>query len=590
MNNKIKVMSANLSNKIAAGEVVETLMNVVKELVENSIDAESTVIKVDLTESGTKEISVTDDGVGMTREDAMNCLKRHATSKLYTDEDLFHIETLGFRGEALPSIASVSKMTIETSNEEEGTIVEVEGGNIVNTSSSHLRKGTKITVKDIFYNTPARLKYLKNLHTELANISFYLTKMALSRPDIKFVLTNNDKILLNTDGSGNLLKVINNIYGLEVTKKMIKIEAENSDYDISGYISYPEVNRSSRGFITLLVNGRYVKNQNVTKAILEAYHTYMMVGKNPIVVLNIEVDPSIIDVNVHPTKMDIKFSKLPELEDLIIKTVSKSLKKLVLIPEIKDEGKVVSNIDKVTTINDELDFKEKIEVKPEYEEITFNLEINEEENKYEEKPGEIQEQLETKRPKKINAVAIIAKTYIIGENEDGMYIIDQHAAHERINYERIKREVSEEKVETIDMLVPLKLTFTKDEFIKLNTRKEQINKIGIEYEEFGINTIVVRKHPKWLNKYYVTETIRKMIELILNEENFQKEKFNDHFIATTACRMSIKAHDYISLDEADKLIETLFATCENPYHCPHGRPVIINYTYYELEKLFKRVV
>lgn len=585
MNNKIKIMDTNLSNKIAAGEVVETLMNVVKELVENSIDAESHVIKVDLIESGTKEISVTDDGIGMTKDDAVNSLKRHATSKLYTDEDLFHIETLGFRGEALPSIASVSKMIIETSNEEEGTIVEVEGGSIINVSSSHLRKGTKITVKDIFYNTPARLKYLKNLHTELANISFYLTKMALSRPDIKFILTNNDKILLNTDGSGNLLKVINNIYGLEVTKKMIKIEAHNSDYDISGYISYPEVNRSSRGFITLLVNGRYVKNQNVTKAILEAYHTYMMVGKNPIVVLNIEADPSIIDVNVHPTKMDIKFSKLEELEQLIIKTINMALKKLVLIPEIKDEGKVVSNIDKVTTINDELDFKERPEIKPEYEEITFDLETNEEETNYEEK-----ENIETRKPKKINAVAIIAKTYIIGENEDGMYIIDQHAAHERINYERIKRKVNEEKVETMDMLVPLKLTFTKDEFIKLNTKKEQINKIGIEYEEFGINTIVVRKHPKWLNKYYVTETIRKMIELILNEGDFKKEKFNDHFIATTACRMSIKAHDYISLEEADKLIETLFATCENPYHCPHGRPTIINYTYYELEKLFKRVV
>ena len=585
MNNKIKIMDTNLSNKIAAGEVVETLMNVVKELVENSIDAESHVIKVDLIESGTKEISVTDDGIGMTKVDAVNSLKRHATSKLYTDEDLFHIETLGFRGEALPSIASVSKMIIETSNEEEGTIVEVEGGSIINVSSSHLRKGTKITVKDIFYNTPARLKYLKNLHTELANISFYLTKMALSRPDIKFILTNNDKILLNTDGSGNLLKVINNIYGLEVTKKMIKIEAHNSDYDISGYISYPEVNRSSRGFITLLVNGRYVKNQNVTKAILEAYHTYMMVGKNPIVVLNIEADPSIIDVNVHPTKMDIKFSKLEELEQLIIKTINMALKKLVLIPEIKDEGKVVSNIDKVTTINDELDFKERPEIKPEYEEITFDLETNEEETNYEEK-----ENIETRKPKKINAVAIIAKTYIIGENEDGMYIIDQHAAHERINYERIKREVNEEKVETMDMLVPLKLTFTKDEFIKLYNKKEQINKIGIEYEEFGINTIVVRKHPKWLNKYYVTETIRKMIELILNEGDFKKEKFNDHFIATTACRMSIKAHDYISLEEADKLIETLFATCENPYHCPHGRPTIINYTYYELEKLFKRVV
>ena len=586
MNNKIKVMDTNLSNKIAAGEVVETLMNVVKELVENSIDAESTTIKVDLVESGTKEISVTDDGIGMNREDAKNCLKRHATSKLYTDDDLFHIETLGFRGEALPSIASVSKMSIETSNEEEGTLVEVEGGNIKNVSSSHLRQGTKITVKDIFYNTPARLKYLKNLHTELANISFYITKMALSRPDIKFVLTNNEKILLNTDGTGNLLKVINNIYGLEVAKKMIKIEAENGDYDINGYISYPEVNRSSRGFITLLVNGRYVKNQAVTKKILEAYHTYMMVGKSPIVVLNIEADPSIIDVNVHPTKMDIKFSKLPELEELIENTISKALKKLVLIPEIKDEGKVVSNIDKVTTINSDLDFKEKIEVKPEYEEISFDLEINEEEKSFNEDTN----QENTKRPKKINIVAIIAKTYLIGENEDGMYIIDQHAVHERINYEKIKREIERKEIETIDMLVPLKLTFTKDEYLKLKNKENEIKEIGIEYEDFGINTIVIRKHPKWLNKKYTSETIREIIELIINDKSFKEEKYNNHFIATTACRMSIKANDYISLEEANELVEELFKTCSNPYHCPHGRPTIINYSYYELEKLFKRVV
>lgn len=587
MTNKIKVMDTNLSNKIAAGEVIETLMNVVKELVENSIDADSKTIKVELKESGTKEITVTDDGIGMNKEDAINCLKRHATSKLYTDEDLFHIETLGFRGEAIPSIASVSKMTIETSNEEEGTIVEVEGGIIKNTSSHHLRKGTKITVKDIFYNTPARLKYLKNLHTELANISFYITKMALSRPDIKFILTNNDKVLLNTDGSGNMLKVINSIYGLEVTKKMIKIEASNSDYDISGYISYPEVNRSSRGFITLLVNGRYVKNQKITKAIVEAYHTYMMVGKSPIVILNIEVDPSIIDVNVHPTKMDIKFSKIEELEDLIIKTIDNALKKLILIPEIKDSNKVVTNIDKVTTINSELDFKEKVEVKPEYEEITFDIDTHEEELKYEESKDDY---VIKNRPKRIQISSIIAKTYLIGENEDGMYIIDQHAAHERINYERIIRETKKEKVETIDMLVPIKLTFTKDEYLKLKTKEEELKKLGIEYEEFGINTIIIRKHPKWLNKNYVTDTIRKMIELLIEDTKLSKEKFNDHFIATTACRMSIKANDYISLEEANELVETLLTTCENPYHCPHGRPVIIHYTYYELEKLFKRVV
>ena len=587
MTNKIKVMDTNLSNKIAAGEVIETLMNVVKELVENSIDADSKTIKVELKESGTKEITVTDDGIGMNKEDAINCLKRHATSKLYTDEDLFHIETLGFRGEAIPSIASVSKMTIETSNEEEGTIVEVEGGIIKNTSSHHLRKGTKITVKDIFYNTPARLKYLKNLHTELANISFYITKMALSRPDIKFILTNNDKVLLNTDGSGNMLKVINSIYGLEVTKKMIKIEASNSDYDISGYISYPEVNRSSRGFITLLVNGRYVKNQKITKAIVEAYHTYMMVGKSPIVILNIEVDPSIIDVNVHPTKMDIKFSKIEELEDLIIKTIDNALKKLILIPEIKDSNKVVTNIDKVTTINSELDFKEKAEVKPEYEEITFDIDTHEEEKKYEESKDDY---VIKNRPKRIQISSIIAKTYLIGENEDGMYIIDQHAAHERINYERIIRETKKEKIGTIDMLVPIKLTFTKDEYLKLKTKEEELKKLGIEYEEFGINTIIIRKHPKWLNKNYVTDTLRKMIELLIEDTKLSKEKFNDHFIATTACRMSIKANDYISLEEANELVETLLTTCENPYHCPHGRPVIIHYTYYELEKLFKRVV
>ena len=581
MKNKIKVMDINLSNKIAAGEVVETLMNVVKELVENSIDAEATYIKVDLVESGTKEITVTDDGVGMNKEDAVNCLERHATSKLYTDDDLFHIETLGFRGEAMPSIASVSKMIIETSDGEEGTIVNIEGGKIKDVSSSHLRQGTKVIVRDIFYNTPARLKYLKNLHTELANISFYLTKMALSKPNIKFVLTNNEKELLNTDGSGNLLKVINSIYGLDVTKKMIKINASDSDYDISGYISYPEVNRQSRGFITVLVNGRYIKNSQIVKTILEAYHTYMMVGKSPIVVLNIEADPWLIDVNVHPTKMDVKFSKLNELEELITKTIDNALKKLVLVPEIKEENKPVANIDEITTINTEVDFKEKIEVKPVYEDISFNFETNEETISYE-KP-------QKEKLKKITAMGIVEKTYIIGENENGMYIIDQHAAHERINYEKLLKNMSEEKVETIDLLVPIKLTFTKDEYIKIKEKQELIESIGISYEEFGLNTIVIRKHPKWLNKIYASEILRKIIEVIITEKEFKREKFNDRLAAHAACRMSIKAHDYISLEEANKLLEQLLL-CENPYHCPHGRPVMINYSYYELEKLFKRVV
>ena len=583
--NKIKVMDTNLSNKIAAGEVVETLMNVVKELVENSIDASSSSIKIDLIDSGTKEISVSDDGVGMNREDAVNCLKRHATSKLYSDEDLFHIDTLGFRGEALPSIASVSKMKIETAYSDVGTTVIISGGNIEDVVSSPLRTGTKITVQDIFYNTPARLKYLKNLHTELANITFYVTKMALSYPSIKFSLTNNEKKLLSTDGSGNLLKVINSVYGLEVTKKMIKISAENGDYEVNGYISYPEVNRSSRGFITLFVNGRYIRNNSVIKTILEGYHTYLPIGRYPIVVLNIEADPSIIDVNVHPTKMDIKFSKLEELEELLLKTISDALLKLVLVPSIKAEEKVVSNINEISTINKNLDFKEKTIVSPKYEEITFDFNVHEEEENYETEHNHEEKQT----IKKITPVGIVKNTYIVGENDEGMHIIDQHAAQERINYERYKKKLGEDTKEITDVLVPIKLEFTSSEFLELKDKKEIINNVGIFFEEFGQNSVVIRKHPKWLNPRYITDSIRKIIEIIITENDFSKEKFNEKIAITLACKMSIKANDYISLEEADKLLETLLK-CDNPYTCPHGRPTIINYSYYELEKLFKRAM
>lgn len=583
--NKIKVMDINLSNKIAAGEVVETLMNVVKELVENSIDAESTSIKINLEDAGTKEISVSDDGVGMSREDATNCLKRHATSKLYKDDDLFHIDTLGFRGEALPSIASVSKMTIETSDQEEGTTVIINGGVIESVTPSSLRSGTKITVKDIFYNTPARLKYLKNLHTELANITSYVNKMALSYPNIKFTLINNEKTLLNTDGSGNLLKVINSIYGLDVTKKMIKITGENSDYDINGYISYPEVNRSSRNFITMFVNGRYIRNNNIIKTILEGYHTYLPIGRYPVVVINIETDPTIVDVNVHPTKMDIKFSKQEELQELLQKTIINALLKLVLVPEIKSSEKVVSNIEKITTINKDLDFKSQEEIKPEYEEITFDFNMQEQPSLYNNDFQETQKE----KVQKIMPVGIIHNTYIVGENDEGMHIIDQHAAQERINYEKYKKELGKETKELTEVLIPIKLEFTNEEFLELKDKKSIIENIGITYEEFGQNTIVIRKHPKWLNPRYITESLRKIIEIIIKENDFSKEKFNEKIAINLSCKMAIKANDYISLEEAEKLLETLLK-CQNPYTCPHGRPTIINYTFYELEKLFKRAM
>ena len=581
---KIKIMDVTLSNKIAAGEVVETLMNVVKELVENSIDAKAKNIKVELKESGIKQIKVIDDGIGMNKEDALLSLKRHATSKIYDDEDLFNIHTLGFRGEALPSIASVSKMVLETSNGEEGTTIKVEGGKISDISSSSLRKGTLIEVNNLFYNTPARLKYLKNLHTELANITSYLNRMALCYPNIKFSLTNDERKLLNTDGSGNLLKVINSIYGLDVTKKMIKITGENSDYDISGYISYPEVNRASRNFLTLLVNGRYVKNNEITKTILDAYHTYLPINRYPIVVLNIDADPWLVDVNVHPTKMDVKFSKLEDLQELIYLVINKALKKLVLVPEIKEENKVITNIDKITTLNDKADFKNE-EVKPEYEEITFDFNVKEEEISY----NSNFEEKEKETLNKIIPVGIVHSTYIIGENEDGMYIIDQHAAKERINYEYYLKELGKEDNTFTSLLVPIKLEFTNDEYINLKTKFEELKKLKIGFEEFGINTIIIRSHPKWLGDKNVSLKLRKIIEVILSTKEFSKEKFNEKIAITLACKMAIKANDYISLEEADRLLDDLLK-CNNPYTCPHGRPTIINYSYYELEKLFKRVM
>ena len=582
--NIIKVMSDDLSNKIAAGEVVESLMNIVKELVENSIDAGASVIKIYLMESGIKSIKVVDDGKGMSREDCKNSILRHATSKLYSKDDLFNINTLGFRGEALPSIGSVSKMTIATSDEESSTLLEVTGGVITNCSSTDLRRGTSISVCDIFYNTPARFKYLKSLHTELANILNYVNKMALANPSISFYLENDSKVLLNTDGSGNLLKVINSIYGLDVTKKMLKVECSNSDYVVSGYISYPEINRSSRNNITLLVNGRYVRNNDITRSILDGYHTYLPINRYPIIVLNIKTDPYIIDVNIHPTKMDIKFSKIDELKDMIYNMVSSSLNKLTLIPEAKYEQRPISNIGSVNTVNDKVDFKNKdLKEEVKFEEINFDFNndyvVSDNEEKY----------IEKEKMKKITPLALAHGTYIIGENEDGIFLIDQHAANERINYEYYLKELGKDTNTSVDLLVPIKIELSNNEYLSLKESINVLDEMRFTYDDFGFNTLIIRSHPSWIKKEYTNETIRKIIEVIIEHKDFNKEKFNERIAITLACKMSIKANEHISHEEMVVLLDRLRNT-NNPFTCPHGRPTVITYTIYELEKMFKRVM
>ena len=585
---KIKVMSENLSNKIAAGEVVEKCASVVKELVENSIDAGSTDIKIELIDSGIKSIKVTDNGCGMDEEDALLCFEAHATSKIMKEEDLFNISTLGFRGEALPSIASVSIVILKTSNGENGILYELDGGKLVKKEKSDLRRGTSIEVKDLFYNTPARLKYLSSLNSELANIVSVINRAALSHSDIRFTLINNNKIILKTDGSGNLLKTINQIYGTEVSKKMLKLDTESDNYKVSSYISLPEVNKSNRNHIITIVNGRVVKNNELNKVINDSYHKYKPDNRYPIVILKIEVDPILTDVNIHPSKQDIKFSNFEDLQEIVRKEIEKLLDNNFLGIDASTKDVSVGNIvSKIVTPPEEK--------REEVKELVMDFSssdniIKEKENDYVTPDLNEEREEEIKPFPKIYPVGQVLGTYIVCHNEKGMYLIDQHAAAERYNYEKYKKAMADPKHETISMLFPMNLEYPKEEFLIIKNNLEFIRSLGIEIEEFGDSSYIIKSHPTWfkegLEEIFVKNVLEKIITM---DKHFDLERFNDSISAMMACKASIKANTDISLEEMQKIIDNL-ETCKNPYNCAHGRPTIIHYPIYELEKLFKRVM
>ena len=571
--NKIHVMSSILANKIAAGEVVEKIASVVKELVENSIDAKSTEIKIELKESGISEIIVTDNGEGMNSHDAKLAFERHATSKLLTDDDLFNINTLGFRGEALPSIASVSKISLETCDDNESLYIEYEAGKLIKEKPGVFRRGTKISVKNLFYNTPARLKHMKSLYAEVAYVSDFINKIALANPNIKFILQNDGKTLLNTDGKNNLLKTISDVFGMEVAKKMFYIEGDNYDYMISGFVSMPEVNKSNRNSMVTIVNNRVVRNNELNRYINDAYKGYKPDNRYPIIVLNINTDPSLIDVNIHPTKMDIKFSKLDKLGEYIKLLIEESLGKETLIPKVtKEEIK---------------------EVLSSYEEQTLNFDFVKEETtteptkeKVKEEPNIVEEPKVTMP--KLYPVGLVLGSYIVCQNDEGMYLVDQHAAKERINYELYKNKMSNPNQLSTELTVPITLEYQSSEFIILNENIDVIKSLGFEIEEFGINSFIIKSHPVWLPSNKEEEATNKIMETILNyEKGFKLEKFIDNAAINLSCKMSIKANTNISINEMESLVDEL-RNCSNPYNCPHGRPTVVSFSTYELEKMFKR--
>lgn len=575
---KIRVMSENLANKIAAGEVVEKCASVVKELVENSIDAKANNIKINLIDGGLTSINIVDNGIGMDKEDAKLAFARHATSKIYKDDDLFFIETLGFRGEALASIASVSEVNLDTCSGDVGTHVHIKGGIMDEIASSNARIGTEITITNLFFNTPARLKYLKSEATELNNCIQFIEKLSLSKPSIAFTLTNNGKVIVKTSGSSNLLKTIHEIYGLNVSSNMLDIKASNDDFEISGYIGKPGILKKNRNHFNIIVNGRIVRNNDINRAINDAYYTYKHEGFYPIVVINIDTDPTLVDVNIHPTKQDIKLSKIDDLTRLLYETIKNTLYDNLLIPNAiitNEENNIKSESYVSKYENQDLESKTIIQT-------SFDFRANNE--------NELVIKNADFKKLKLYPIGQVHGTYIIAENEDGMFILDQHAAHERINYEMIQKRFHDETPAFIDMLVPFSIELSTSDYEIFMENKYVLEDLGFSIEEFGINTIIFKSHPTWLTKNFEGDNLRTIVDLVItNHKNFNKDKFLDSLAKMVSCKMSIKANEHLSKEQMEKLLDDL-VECDNPYNCCHGRPSIMKFTNYELEKMFKRVI
>ena len=722
---KINILSAELSNKIAAGEVVERPSSVVKELVENSIDAGSTNIKVIIKEFGIQQIRIIDNGSGISNDDLARAFLRHATSKISADYDLFHIETLGFRGEALASISSVSKVTIKScAGEAQGKMLVLEGGKVVSEEYYAPIKGTDLSVENLFYNTPARLKYLRNPHTEQANITNIIHKFALSYPNVAFELHVDGKITFKTYGDGDVHKILSKIYNMGVARNMIEFSGNNDDYRVFGYISVPEETRASKNYINIFINGRYIKNYGIQNAIIDAYGTLLMINRYPLCVINIEMDPILLDVNVHPTKQEVRLSKEAELIRLIKEVIAERLSNYTYIPQGMNNVLTKKEKAKIEKINflDELDNKfgneedegissteqrevsdsvqdensffeeskglgikteddssfsgnqeevashviqedeflfggdlltntveEKTPVqtkentfnqrsktqriKSDLPDLSYSSHPRDNRNKYGDKPtkkeienfmnfskkednmsydehiGEVVSNVvkddshfnEIKDAKivqdddtkvrtlpDLKVLAQIFKTYILSEADNKLFLIDQHAAAERYNYEKLQREFIERKNYKKQMLIPLMFDFSVEEAAEVRNNLEKFEELGIVFEEFGDNSYVVREFPGWIEEDE-EQMIKIIVEKVLRNNNITFNELRNDAIAMASCKMSIKANQVLTEVEMNKVISDLYE-CKNPFTCPHGRPIITKMEKKDLEKMFKRIV
>ena len=639
---KIQLLDSKTINKIAAGEVVESPKSVVKELTENAIDAGAGTVTVEIKEGGISYIRVTDNGSGIPKEQVKAAFLRHATSKMAQIEDLEHIFTLGFRGEALASIAAVAQveMLTKTREEETGTRICISGGEIEVLEDTACREGTSITVRNLFYNVPARRKFLKKPATESGQVSDLVNKLALGHPEVALCYINNETTVLHTAGNNDTKASVFYVYGKEAANSMLPLSYQKGDYAVSGLIGKPEFCRANRNYENLFINGRFIKNSIVSRAVEDAYKTKLLIGKFPVFVLNLEVAPALVDVNVHPAKLEVRFKNDDEVYDFFYTAVSKVLQDAVLIPRAELEKKpkekqpepiqeALAEMPHMQERAEEAaeqkllqaaqmpvqtpDFPsekpamrenapipagggrsvdELLKRKPATTGIAQTAAAYQVEPQIGETPFKKPEEESPKEQKhsffnEYQIVGQVFRTYWIVEQGDCLYLIDQHAAHERVLYEELMGRFRNEKVISQRLLMPLMLNLTPSELETLRDNRELLESFGFELEDFG-NTYALRSTPYVVQNPDGVGFFTEILDRLAEEKIQNVYDTKILAVATMACKAAVKGHDALSVREAQALIEQLLQL-ENPFTCPHGRPTIVELTKYELEKMFKRI-
>lgn len=615
---KIHVLSEHLTNMIAAGEVVERPAGIVKECVENSIDAQAKTIEIEAFQGGIERLIITDDGIGMDKEDAHLAFMRHATSKMHSEEDLFNIHTMGFRGEALPSIASVAKVELNTNDSNESTLIRYSYGELICEESSSCPRGTKIDISGLFVKTPARFKHLKSPSYEFSVIADIVNKMALSHPEIRFKLSHDGRVVFQTSGNGKIQEILYQMYGREVAENAVYFEGKNDDFKIHGYAIQPKINRATKYFMYITLNTRLIRSVPIQKAILDAYSHFLPPNRFPVVVLQIESDAQLVDVNVHPNKWEVRLSKQNNLLELVKNTIRDSLSKSLQTVQIKPKVKTpvfeqetlnfpypVKNERKTESII-EREFKKKEEYEKSYDyPIKIDPIIKEEKIEYPVEEPKVSTKPELQKEKSIveveneekavgyeffyhlKVIGQLKDSYILCENEEGLVIIDQHAAQERYHYEMLQEALQKPCTNLQPLMLPIQLDVSSNIMSQVNTINEKTSFFGLEFEPFGNDQLIVREIPLWFQDVHEEAFLYDLLDFFEKDNEIDMSKLRKHVLATMSCHSSIRFNRSLTMDEMKQVIEDL-KKCKQPYHCPHGRPTVITMSDHDLRKEFER--